>query len=384
MRTRGSSITAMAVWLALAVTPVFGQFSDQYRQAAQAYSNAAAQCQNPAGAACMRTNAQYYNCLSNDLSGRSCGGSPTCSTSCTGAGSGTGTGTPSMGTSATGNPKLDNINNAITGAFKIWSILHPPKSDAGGEDPLPAQPVPEEAAQAQLAQRQADAANLLSDSNVLLGAMNGGAGSAGSTSTAPNLDSLFDNGAPSSASTSAINSLLGDPSTAADSPANAVADLLGDSPSPTAIDDQQTSLSAVQTAMVPQDSQTRAVFDESEDSPQPLDVSSSAPNLLDALRQKVHDALTGLTDTVKTTATSIVDKINDPALNCLAYGGTTKEGAGNPNLAVDNAARCGSLKLLIPGPYPVTQDAAAASYMLGIQNAAGLSTLGMSTGDDSQ
>jgi hypothetical protein len=68
-----------------------GQFADTYRQAAQAFNNAAAQCQSPAGAACLRQNANYYNCLANQLGGGgSCGSSPSCSTSCTGSGSGSG------------------------------------------------------------------------------------------------------------------------------------------------------------------------------------------------------------------------------------------------------------------------------------------------------
>src|ERR1700732_5399461 len=75
-------------FLVFASTPSFSQFSSQYRAAAQAYSNAAAQCQNPAGAACMRQNAQYNNVLANQLQGGSaCGSPPSCSTACTGGAS---------------------------------------------------------------------------------------------------------------------------------------------------------------------------------------------------------------------------------------------------------------------------------------------------------
>lgn len=64
--------------------------SCQYQQAAQAYRNAAAQCQNPAGRSCMLANANYYDCVAAQFgpggASRSCT-QPSCSTACTGGGS---------------------------------------------------------------------------------------------------------------------------------------------------------------------------------------------------------------------------------------------------------------------------------------------------------
>jgi len=135
--------------------------------------------------------------------------------------------------------------------------------------------------------------------------------------------------------------------------------------------------------LAPQDSEINAVYQESTDDPQPLeDKTSSWRDPLGAFRKQVRDGLQNLVSTAKTSALSLMDRVNDPALNCVVYGGSTKEEGSDPNNAVDNAARCGALKLLIPGPYPVTQNAAAGSYMNGIQDA-GMATLGMATSDDS-
>jgi hypothetical protein len=77
-----------AVLLGMVSFATFSSAQDMastYRQAAQNYMNAAAQCQNPAGAACMRSNAAYYQCIANHLGGGgACGNQPTCSTACTG------------------------------------------------------------------------------------------------------------------------------------------------------------------------------------------------------------------------------------------------------------------------------------------------------------
>ena len=80
----------ICVLLVTCSTGAVAQSSDTYQKAAQAYENAAAQCQSPAGASCMRQNASYYSCLARQLqSGGSCS-QPSCSTACTSSGSGSG------------------------------------------------------------------------------------------------------------------------------------------------------------------------------------------------------------------------------------------------------------------------------------------------------
>jgi hypothetical protein len=98
--------------LFLSATGALGQFSDTYQKAAQAYENAAAQCQSPAGASCMRQNATYYSCLASQLQGGGgCGAQPSCSTACTSSGPGVG----SSGQGATGAGLSSKQQLALTG-----------------------------------------------------------------------------------------------------------------------------------------------------------------------------------------------------------------------------------------------------------------------------
>jgi len=55
----------LAIVLSVAGISVAQNMASRYLQAAEVYNNAAAQCQNPAGAACMRSNATYYQCVAN-------------------------------------------------------------------------------------------------------------------------------------------------------------------------------------------------------------------------------------------------------------------------------------------------------------------------------
>jgi hypothetical protein len=109
-------------------TGAVAQFSDTYQKAALAYENAAAQCQSPAGASCMRQNAAYYSCLSKQLQGSaSCGAQPSCSTACTSSGSGGGGG--SIGTAAAGlTPKQQLALTGLSLALNWLSNHH--RSDA--------------------------------------------------------------------------------------------------------------------------------------------------------------------------------------------------------------------------------------------------------------
>lgn len=110
--------------LAIASVAAAQNIQQNYWQAAQLYSNAAAQCPNPAGAACLSKNAAYYQCLgdamqNNGLSLSSCGAQPTCSTSCIASGS-------SSSTAASGQPGQQATNNtgsALLGALSLLGTL---------------------------------------------------------------------------------------------------------------------------------------------------------------------------------------------------------------------------------------------------------------------
>src|ERR1035437_10301766 len=118
------------------VSTAFGQGqADQYRQAATTYNNAAAQCQVPAAAACMRQHATYYSCLANQLGGGpSCNSAPSCSTSCPG-GTSSGSGTPgAVGTAlgaagSTGSVKGDLLMAGV-GLLARWGEARSNKRDA--------------------------------------------------------------------------------------------------------------------------------------------------------------------------------------------------------------------------------------------------------------
>jgi hypothetical protein len=129
--------------------------------------------------------------------------------------------------------KQQAAGNAIQAGFQIWSLFHPPKNvDQADVPPIEN---PEEVERMAEAQRQAEAAQLLNTSNEVFGDSNSNSESAGSPNTASTLDSLLDNGQPSSASTSAINSLLGgstQQSTGDATATNAVNNLLGDNDTP--------------------------------------------------------------------------------------------------------------------------------------------------------
>jgi hypothetical protein len=132
--------------LLMSSTVAIAQSSDTYQKAAQAYENAASQCQSPAGASCMRQNASYYGCLAHQLQGGgSCSSPPSCSTSCSSSGSGSGisTGTAASGLSQKQQLALAGINLALT-----WFSNHHKDKD----EPVP-QTAEEEAAAA--AQREA-------------------------------------------------------------------------------------------------------------------------------------------------------------------------------------------------------------------------------------
>jgi hypothetical protein len=107
------------VWVLLITgsATAIAQFSDTYKKAAQAYENAAAQCTSSAGASCMRQNAHYYSCLSNQLQvGGGCGAQPSCSTACTSASGNGSAGTSGMAAGLTQRQQLalSGLNLALT------------------------------------------------------------------------------------------------------------------------------------------------------------------------------------------------------------------------------------------------------------------------------
>ena len=156
----------MAMVILFAAAPaIFAQNSNSsYLQAAaQGCSNAAAQCQNPAGAACLRSYASYENCMAG---GGSCH-APTCNTSCavTG-GAGAGLVTPLSINSAAAT-KAQQGDNLINMGISLFSLFH---STSSSPQPADNAPAPDPAAAAALQQQiiNAEAADLLAQANALM------------------------------------------------------------------------------------------------------------------------------------------------------------------------------------------------------------------------
>ena len=201
-----------AVLLLFAPAPSRGQsMADTYRMAAQAYTNAAAQCQNPAGAMCLRKNAEYQICLANQLAGGpSCGNPPPCSTSCIGGGSaGSGGSVPLLTPSMAISPKADAIGNLVALGISLFMKDKSNEQPATEENNVDPAALAAQMAAAEKQRRDAEASDILQKSNNLFESINGSSSPPTAPSSTVNLDVLFDNGQPSDASTSAINALLG-------------------------------------------------------------------------------------------------------------------------------------------------------------------------------
>jgi len=308
--------------------PAYTQQADQYRQAAQAYNDAAAKCQNPAGAMCMRQNAAYYTCIANQLGGGpTCGNIPTCSTSCTGAGAATAGGTGASGsvpfspTMLSTNPKANAIGNLVgLGVSLLNRRSNQPVNQPEPEAPPAPDPVAvaaaNEAAQQQHVKEQA--ADLLEESNTLLASMNGApSGAPASPNAASVLGSLFDSGQPSSDSTSAITALLSDTGQAnsgSPTPTSVIAGLLTQPPNPGDSSTAQQQAPGPPALPPPQDPQINAAFQDSVDQPD-----QSPPGWLAQIAQSpgqsIKDGLDSLVSSGKALASSVM---NDPVVQWAA------------------------------------------------------------------
>ena len=173
------AIVVFSISLLTAVCHGQGQAA-AYQQAAQVYLTQAAACRNPVGAACMRQNAQYYQCLAAQLGpgGPSSCSAPSCSTSCLST-TGAGAGLPG----AVGSAGASKLANAVGTGMQIYQLGRAfglfGSDNSQPDAPADNGPTPEQlaaqAAAAQAAQQQqinADATNILNEANSLLGANN--------------------------------------------------------------------------------------------------------------------------------------------------------------------------------------------------------------------
>jgi hypothetical protein len=220
----------------------FGQMAQQYQQAAQAYSNAANQCQVPAASACMRQNATYYGCVANQLSGGpSCGSQPTCSTACGGSSGSSGAGNSGFSPANTGNARNDAIANGVGTAIMLlgkWKMAHDAKkaaqdeaatNETSDEDAGDSTHAAQVAAQAEAGQQRIlnEASQILLESNALMASNEVDAGSASPGSSPDStaaIGALLDSGPAAPDATSAISALLDTPDAAnGDAPLNPTA-----------------------------------------------------------------------------------------------------------------------------------------------------------------
>jgi len=192
--------------------------ASSYQSAAQAYSNAAAQCSNPAGAACMRQNAQYYTCLANSLEsgGGNCGAAPSCSTSCSSGATNEGYSPGYQGTPGplSRGQAIQSIGNSLVSIFGAIAARNAANSAQNAVDVDPgAQAAADAAAAAAAAQQRqqqinSDAADLLQQSNEVMASLNGTPSSGAVPDATTTVSSLLDPPSTSSGDTVTVTALL--------------------------------------------------------------------------------------------------------------------------------------------------------------------------------
>jgi hypothetical protein len=367
-----------AALLLFASCPAFSQFSSQYRQAAQAYSTAAAQCQNPAGAACMRQNAQYYNCVANQLQGGSaCGSQPSCSTACTGGGSSSGPGGALLGATgpSSGNAKADAIGKLFGLGVQLMMNNDSNNTTPERAAPDPAAAAAQAAAAAAAAQQNADAqaAQTLQDANALMASLNGSSAASAPNSTAA-LNSLLGGDAPSNTSSAAISSLLDDNPPASTGSANStatIAGLLGSpsippqpAPSNIVIQNQQFAGAAAQSQGPP---------------PDPSAAANLGDELLDdkAVDPTFGDLWQASKDNFNALKTAAGDILNSHPMDSLAQSLGLKQ-APSADAFDTGVHDCGVAMMAVALPHPAGGDAAAAGCYNASSHAA-LSILQLAT-----
>jgi hypothetical protein len=213
----------VATWMLCISAPAYCQMADAYAAAAQKFDAAAAQCQNPAGAACLRQNAEYMRCTVRALSpsGANCGDQPSCSTSCSVGGvsssGGNGNAIRGSGLSPAGQiaqsigtiQQLIQARNAARDARHANEQMQQDSSDNDSQDNSVAEA--QAAAAAAQAQRQkinSDAASVLAQANSLSASLNTSYGQSAAPNATSTISSLLDTSPTSSDSASAVTALL--------------------------------------------------------------------------------------------------------------------------------------------------------------------------------
>jgi len=305
-----------------------GMVNSLYLQNAQQWNLKAAQCQNPAGAACARSYATWDSCMAYNYNNNSCGNKPTCVASC--SASGAGGVVPSL---SSGNKKADQINNLIGAGFQLFNLFHKstPDPQPDNSDDSDSEPDPAAEAAARQQELNAEAANLLASANALLPALRGGAASAPDSNSA--ISALLNDGTPSNTSTAAVNALLGDSGQqdATDKSAtSAINNLLAENdPSPPATNAPQPGDPFYQpppATSVPYngpfpDNEITIDWGDSKDQPDPTMFDTLKQNLqamAQGVEQKVTDALAPVIDQTKKaisyTEQQIAPFVNDPGI----------------------------------------------------------------------
>lgn len=372
--------------------------ASSYLAAAQAYNNAAAQCKNPAGAACMRSYANYEACVANQFGGGGSCSAPTCSTACGVAVSGAGAGitalSPAMSAAAkmmaAEQNKLQNVDNLVNMGISLFSLFHSNNSDNSQPDANGA-PTPDpaaEAAAAAAAQQQAnneEAAQWLADANAMMASTSAPPAPAQPDPNATLDNLLDDNDQPTDSSTAAITGLLNGDDSQPDSGTSAAAP--SPAPDPTsevsALLDGPAAINSGATPSLNPMAANPLFAGAAAQSQDPAPDSSQVDTLDNDLLGDGSDSADSVSmwDSMKETATSWAnaagDLFNSHPLQSIAQGlGLTP----NPNADPIDAAihTCGVDLMAGAGPYPVGADAGAAGCMTAIQKQ-GMGILGMAT-----
>lgn len=370
--------------LAITSAAVAQNIQQNYWQAAQAYNNAAAQCQNAAGAACLRQNASYYQCLGNAMQAggpsiNSCGAAPSCSSSCTGSPS-TGAVSPGAGSGQL-NPfcndpankavglmlqnvgacggglsptalkfnaiqknlqmKQQMVNNAGNAIFGIVSLFgHNNNAAAAPPDSeIVPEPDPAAVAAAQQSQINADASALLASVNALV------PGGAPDSPAQPNpnaaLSALLDDTPAANTSSAAINSLLGDSNrqdTGTGPATNAVNNLLAENDAPSPANRPQPGDPLYQPPPIDknygagltspmQDQQMAVDLSDSIDQPNPCMFPQAKEALQSEVTQIGQEIKDGFNNLIAPAKSLVAPIVNDPgvqaAYQVISGGGTT-------------------------------------------------------------
>jgi len=315
--------------------------SAQYRAAADAYNNAAARCQNPAGAACMRNMANYNVCLANRLSGGGSCTRPTCSTACiqsTSSGSGTSF-SPTMLPSTS--PTSDAVVNAIGLFGQILADRNAKKEareeaerENARESDADKETREASLAAAQESQRNAEASEILMASNNMLGITDPNSEAARpntSTGTAASINSLLDPSRAPSNVAADISSVLDYPTSEPIDSTSKIAALLDASDTESTVSAVTLNASptgpnadAIITSMTPQNPLLASAFQNAQDSPihgnaeGELEKNLSEASDLGPINDGLQGIYSKISSSVAAVKTTISDLMSSPAAQWIA------------------------------------------------------------------